>query len=297
MVLPNIKKAYFEITNVCNLSCSFCPGTKRRAGFVSLDDFKRAAEKLRGRVQYLYLHLMGEPTVHPELSEILDAARDMGFKTILTTNGTTLKARRDVLLGEGRLYKVSISLHSFEANDGRAPDMGKYLDECFEFARSAAEKGVICVLRLWNLDGEHTEGKNELNSDILDRMRHFFGDEWTRTRSGMRLSDKVFLEFAEKFDWPDPNVSVTTEADRDFFCHGLRDQIGILCDGTVVPCCLDSEGSMPLGNIFESSLEEILSTERVRDFYSAVSARRCPSELCRGCGYAMRFSKKNLSKS
>ena len=132
MVIPNIKKAYFEITNVCNLSCSFCPGTTRRAGFVSLTDFKKGAEKLKGRVPYLYLHLMGEPTIHPELSEILDAAKEMGFKTILTTNGTTLCEKREILLSNERLYKVSISLHSFEANDGRALMMENYLISEFD---------------------------------------------------------------------------------------------------------------------------------------------------------------------
>jgi len=289
---PNIKKAYFEITNVCNLSCSFCPGTKRHPAFVSLDEFRKTAEKLKGRIPYLYLHLMGEPTVHPELEDILDTARDMGFKTILTTNGTTLPQKKNVLLKDGRLYKISVSLHSFEANDKKAPSMEGYLDGCFDFVREASEMGVISVLRLWNLDGENTVGENMLNSDILTRMRQFFGDEWVETRSGMRLCDKVFLEFAEKFEWPSSAKGNERAEDSDFFCHGLRDQIGILCDGTVVPCCLDSEGSISLGNIFKSSLDEILSTDAVKEFYNAVSARRCPSALCRSCGYSARFSKK-----
>lgn len=291
-MLPNIKKAYFEITNVCNLNCSFCPGTKRKKGLVSLADFKRTAEKLKGHVTYLYLHLMGEPTVHPELDSMLDVAAEMGFKVIITTNGTTLREKGELLLKGGRVYKVSISLHSFEANDGTLPEMGSYLDGCLEFARSASENGVICVLRLWNLDGDATVGENRLNEDILTRMRQFFGGEWVKTRSGMRLCDRVFLEFAEKFDWPDVGKTETADERRDFFCHGLRDQIGILCDGTVVPCCLDSEGSMPLGNIFESDYGDIISSPRVKSFYDTVSARKCPSKLCSTCGYAVRFSKK-----
>ena len=291
MTLPAIKKVYFEITNICNLNCSFCPGTKRKKEFVSLEDFTRTAEKLKGKVQYLYLHLMGEPTVHPQLAEILTVADEMGFKVIITTNGTTLSEKSDVLLNGGNIHKVSISLHSFEANDKSGIKMENYLDECFLFAKKAAEKGIITVFRLWNLDGNSTVGQNKLNGEILTRLKQFFGEEWADTRSGKRLCDKVFLEYAAKFEWPDYGKSGKYSLDDDFFCHGLRDQIGILCDGTVVPCCLDSEGSIALGNIFESTYEEIMSSEKVKNFYDSVSARKCPSALCATCEYARRFSK------
>lgn len=290
-MIPNIKKVYFEITNVCNLSCSFCPGTKRPKGFVSVEEFRLVAQKLSGRIPYMYLHLMGEPTIHPRLPEILDISQKCGFKTIITTNGTTLKDRAGVLLGAGKPYKISISLHSFEANSKGEPNMDEYLDSCFEFAAEAAKEGVICVFRLWNLDGANTEGANSENRHILTRMRQFFDDGWSDTRSGMRISDKIFLEYGEKFEWPEPGADSASTDTSDFFCHGLRDQIGILCDGTVVPCCLDSEGSIALGNVFNSDIEEILNSERAKEFYRSVSSRRCPSSICESCGYAARFSK------
>ena len=290
MALPSIKKVYFEITNICNLDCAFCPGTKRRKGFVILGDFRRVAKKLSGKIPYLYLHLMGEPTLHPQLPEILDTANEYGFKVIITTNGTTLGEKGDLLLKQGQVHKVSISLHSFEANGKSGVNMENYLDNCFSFARKAAEAGTVCVLRLWNLDGKETVGQNERNDDILTRMRQYFGRGWTKTRSGMRLCDRVFLEFDEKFEWPDAERIGESEEPRDFFCHGLRDQIGILCDGTVVPCCLDSEGSMPFGNIFECEYEDIIGSPQVKKFYDTVSARKCPSPVCATCGYATRFS-------
>ena len=293
-MIPNIKKVYFEITNVCNLSCSFCPGTKRPKGFVSVEDFRSVAKKLSGKVPYMYLHLMGEPTVHPKLSEILGIASEYGFKTIITTNGTTLNDKADVLLGAGKPYKISISLHSFEANSNVAPDMNEYLDSCFAFAARAIKEEVICVFRLWNLDGAETEGENSMNEDILTRMRRFFGGEWSVTRSGMRICDKLFLEYGEKFEWPEPGADSESHDPSDFFCHGLRDQIGILWDGTVVPCCLDSEGSIALGNAFDSDIEAILNSERAMEFYRSVSARKCPSSVCESCGYAARFSKNKV---
>lgn len=288
-----IKKAYFEITNVCNLKCSFCPKTKRIKKFVTIEEFRTVAKKLRGKIEYLYLHLMGEPTLHPQLEDILKIAGEEGFKVIITTNGTTLAKTGEVLLGSDSVYKVSISLHSFEANEISDKEVFiKYLSDCFDFARRASEKGRICVMRLWNLDGEETVGQNDENAFILDQMKQKFPEPWINTRSGKRLCDKVFLEYGEKFEWPDPEASNDVEDDSDRFCHGLRDQIGILCDGTVVPCCLDSEGTVRLGNIFESTFEEILESPKARAFYDSFTKRKSPHPLCNKCGYAKRFSKK-----
>ena len=259
---------------------------------VTLDDFALVAEKLRGRITYLYLHLMGEPTIHPELTEMLKIAAESGFKVIITTNGTTLAEKGDILINGG-VYKVSISLHSFEANRQNGINIDEYLDGCLSFAKKASEKGVITVLRLWNLDGENTRGENSLNCNILSKIGQIFPEElWVETRSGIRVGDKVFIEFAQKFKWPTEKENSRLTEEDDFFCHGLRDQIGILCDGTLVPCCLDSDGMLPLGNIFTSSFDEIMASQKVREFYRLVSARKCPSELCAGCEYARRFSKK-----
>ena len=286
-----IKKVYFEITNVCNLSCSFCPKTKRKKRFVSLSEFEEVAKKLEGKTEYLYLHLMGEPTLHPQLEEILKISGELGFKVIITTNGSTLREKGNLLINADAVYKISISVHSFEANNELSVDMDDYLQYCFEFSKKAAEKGKICVFRLWNLDGEETIGKNCRNPYILDQMRQFFSEEWQDTRSGKRLSGKVFLEYGEKFEWPDP-LSEEEDNGEDRFCHGLRDQIGILCDGTVVPCCLDSEGTIRLGNIFESSFDEIINSPLAKAFYDSFTKRKSPHKLCSNCGYAKRFSKK-----
>lgn len=286
-----IKKAYFEITNVCNMNCSFCPGTKRKKGFVSVEDFERIAKKIAGKIPYLYLHLMGEPTIHPELPTILRISGDLGFKVIITTNGTSLANKGDIILNSNAVHKVSISLHSFEANGGEYMD--EYLSSCFDFCKRAAEKDIIAVMRLWNLDGDDTVGENKENPYILDRMRQYFDGTWVRGRSGMRVSDKVFLEYGEKFEWPDPQKIALLDDNDDgkYFCHGLRDQIGILYNGDVVPCCLDGEGTIVLGNLIESSFEEIISSPMVKSFYDSFSAKKAPHPLCRTCGYAKRFKK------
>ena len=272
------KKAFLEITNVCNLSCSFCHKTKRPARYMTVEEFSVAAGKVRSFADFLYFHVVGEPLMHPNLQKLFDIASDLGFKVIITTNGTLLKEREEVLLGAKALYKVSISLHSFEATEQKR-DFQKYLDECFDFCERASKRGIIVVMRLWNLGAEDT-----LNDKVLKMMHSRFSDEqWTETRSGMRIADRIYLEWGERFEWPDEDAD---EKGANISCWGLRDQIGILSDGTVVPCCLDSDGAIPLGNIFKDELSDILSCERALALKSSFERRCVKEKLCLGCGYA-----------
>jgi len=278
--MPSPKKAYLEITNVCNLSCAFCPGTKRPPRSLTAAEFSDLAQKLRPWAEYLYFHLMGEPTAHPQLPDFLRQANCMGFRTVITTNGTLLARRGNTLLLDGvRPYKISISLHSFEANDIPL-SFEDYISSCLAFAKKAASCSIIAVLRLWNLDGRASGARNQKNDAVLSMMHKAFPDAWVKTRSGFRLADHVFLEWGEKFDWPDPNAPILQE---DGFCYGLRDQIGILSDGTVVPCCLDHDGDIPLGNLFEQSLEEILSSPRAKAIYNGFTSHKCVDPLCKRC--------------
>lgn len=271
------KKAFFEITNACNLSCSFCHGTKREIRYITAEEFEKGAKRLRGFADYLYFHLMGEPLLHPLLGEFLEKAHLLGFRVILTTNGTLLKKRENVLLSAKALHKVSISLHAYEANK-MGLSIEEYLSQCFEFCKSASNKGIITVMRLWNLGGEDTK-----NSFILKKMHEAFSGEWKEIYSGYKMADRVFLEWGERFDWPDAEGE---ELGSDHTCYGLRDQIGVLCDGTVVPCCLDADGAIPLGNIFKEELSDILSRERAVKLKESLERRHVSEALCRRCGYA-----------
>ena len=279
-----IRKAYLEITNICNLSCSFCHKTSREKRMMSEEEFRFLTHRLTG-IQYLYFHLMGEPTLHPLLPKFIRIAREEGFLPVITTNGSLLGERGESLL-ESLPHKISISLHAPSAN--KAFEDTAYLDNCIEFARRASNAGCIIALRLWNL-GSSQEASN---GEILDRLNAAFPNEWQRTKqgNGYRLSSKIFLEWGECFEWPDPSLPAYPP-DADLFCHGLRDQIGVLCDGTVVPCCLDADGNISLGNLFDSTLEDILSSPRARNIYESFTRRRGCEELCRKCGYARRFSR------
>ena len=284
--MRELKKAYLEITNVCNLRCSFCPGSRRPQGFLTPEQFRILAGRLRPHTEYLYLHLMGEPLLHPQLEQLLETGEELGFRIMITTNGTLLPRRGALLCSSPAVHRVSVSLHSFEGNEGRGGELEGYLDGCFAFAQQAAEAGKRCALRLWNLDGAETEGANAQNEAILEHMARYFPRPWKEGWQGVTLAPNVFLEWGERFRWPDLEAGAY---EGRAFCRSLRDQVGVLWDGTVVPCCLDHEGDIPLGNLYDRSLEEILESPRARAIYEGFSQGRAAEELCRKCGYARRF--------
>ena len=283
-----IDKAYLEITNICNLRCSFCHGTKRAPRMLTDAEFELITDRLAGKVKFLYFHLMGEPLLHPSFPHFVKHAWEKGFYPILTTNGSLLAKCGGTVL-ENLPYKISISLHAPAANAAFADP--SYFESCIDFAKRAAAKGCIVVLRLWNIGGE---GEEE-NAAILQRLHEAFPDEWAPShRDSIRLSrkkeEKVFLEWGEHFEWPDMGCP-EAPADADIFCHAIRHQFGVLCDGTVVPCCLDSEGILALGNLLDTPLEDILQSPRARAIYDNFTNRRAIEPLCRHCDYAKRFSK------
>ena len=278
------KKVYLEITNVCNRNCAFCPGTRREPRFLGEPDFLRLLDRLRPWTDYLYFHLMGEPLLHPDLGRFLALAGERGFRVILTTNGTLLSEAEPVLLSSPALHKLNLSLHSFEANAGGS--LEDYVNQCASFAARASARGVIVNLRLWNGDSAARTGWNAENARILACLEAAFPRPWTPSRTGERLAERVYLDRAEIFDWPDLEAPLENERHG---CYGLRDQIGVLCDGTVVPCCLDREGELALGNLLSEDLGEILERPRAKAILDGFRRGEAVEALCKRCGYANRF--------
>lgn len=272
-------RVYVEITTICNRNCTFCPGTKRVPKRLSMEEFQAIIEKLKGVTKYLYLHVMGEPLTHPLLPEFIRYATQEGFLVSVTTNGTLLKKRAEEILQSG-VYKINISIHSFE--EGSNEEYQKYIFSCMEFADEASKAGILTVLRLWNKGFD--EGRNINTLSML--QEYFAGEEWKEGGKGSRIRNKLHLEYGERFQWPDIEKE---EMCAEVYCYGLKDHFAILCDGSVVPCCLDREGEITLGNVFSDNLSEILSGDRAEQMRQGFRCRTATEELCRKCGYARRF--------
>lgn len=278
------KRAYVEITNICNLRCAFCPGTKRPERFMPPEEFRILARRLRPHTGFLYLHVMGEPLLHPQLGELLEIGAAEGFRLCLTTNGTLLEARHELLLSAPALHKLSVSLHSMEGNNAGA--LGGYLTGVWESVQALSQAGIICALRLWNIGGQETRN-GEILAFLGDRLGTHPLDLPQLRRGSWKLGQRLYLEQAEKFDWPELEGPERAAG----FCLGLRDQVAVLVDGTVTPCCLDHEGDIPLGNLLAEELDGILASPRARAICDGFSQRRPSEELCRRCGFAERFNR------
>ena len=197
---------------------------------------------------------------------------------MITTNGTLLERLGDGILVPG-LHKVNISLHSFEKDTETQHE--NYIRKVAQFADKAGKQGTLISLRLWNNGCD--DGKSQT---ALQALQKYLPGQWAENTRGYRIRDGLFLEWGDRFEWPDQNAP---EGDDRVFCYGLRDHFGILCDGTVVPCCLDSDGVIALGNVFQEELSDILATPRATAIAEGFRQRKTAEELCRRCGYAQRF--------
>lgn len=287
--MARFKRVYIEITNMCNLSCDFCPKTKRKMRFLEVDEFVHILNQIKPFTKYIYFHLMGEPFLNPNLQQFLEISKKEGFYVNITTNGTLINKVKDVLIKSDSIRQINYSLHSFEANNEEI-DFNTYLNNILDFIDSCEGK-FINALRLWNLDDDKIKGKNKKNNDVFEIMeKHFKLDYNLRGKifkdKKVKLKDKIYLNTAKKFEWPDINRDIIN---CEGFCHGLRDQVGVLVDGTVVPCCLDSEGNIPLGNIYNKPFEQIINSDRATKIYTGFSERKVVEDLCKRCGYRKIF--------
>ena len=292
--MKQFKRIYIEITNVCNLECKFCPKTSRAPEFMGVDLFKKILDEVEGYSEHLYFHVVGEPLLHPEIGTFLDLCGEKEFKVHITTNGTLTKEAKNKLLSKPALHAINFSLHIFDENTPKKV-IDEYLEEVFNFISDSGETPeFIACFRLWNMKIDNTDQSLEAagnNAYILEKIEQFFNipyriEEIPSVAQGIKLKENIYVSQGSLFDWPDKTIPDINEKG---FCLGLRQQVAILADGTVVPCCLDSEGTIDLGNINKSSFKTIIEGKRARALYNGFSDRKVVEPLCRKCSYRKRF--------
>ena len=302
-----ISKVFVEITNRCNLSCPFCPPTRRSADSMDRARFASVLEGLTGHAKLLYFHLKGEPLLHPLLGDFLEMAHAAGFAVSITTNGTLLEERGALLLNAPALKKLSVSLQSHASAhvvpfaDATSP-LERYLEGVFSFLDQHRDQASFPTsLRLWTLSGGILPRESNQLVDLLSRRYPRLSEQLAAVLSsgaggssasipGIRLEEGVYLNLAKAFTWPSIDYLPAAGAGGVIApvrgrCHGLRTQIGILVDGSVVPCCLDSDGAMSLGHLLEDRLEDILERPRARALREGFSRGILVEDLCQHCGY------------
>lgn len=280
--MKKLKKIYIEITNVCNMNCSFCPKTKRKPQFMTVNNFSNIISKIKPYTDFVYLHVMGEPLLHPNIGEILDVCQEYDIQANMTTNGTLIEEKGDIILNKKALRQINYSLHSFPANTVEFTNE-EYLKRIFDFIdKTDIEERIINCLRLWNMESS-LFSENETTFKLLKEKFSLSEIEIRQTdRNGIKLKDRVFLQQDKVFFWPDINRKPQFFAGK---CFGLKSHMGILVDGTVIPCCLDSCGDINLGNIFECDFDNIINSERACKMKNGFSQNRRIEQLCTTCGW------------
>ncbi len=280
------KRIYIEISSCCNLNCRMCPGWSRKKEFMSPARFEEILNKIHTYTPSIYLHVMGEPLFHPDLDEILSVADNYGLDVNVVTNGSLIRKAGDTLFAHESVRQVNFSVHALWEG-GIEMDAEEYLGSLFDFADKAKKEGrPIITYRVW------TNG-NDIQKDTVGKILAHYGlpadaPEKKGRYKGIILADKIFLNGDDEFVWPDAKrIPTLTDADRDRekFCYGMRTQCGILVDGTVVPCCLDSEGTVALGNILTEQMEDILASQRAQAIYDGFTNHKAVEPLCQTCGF------------
>ena len=285
-------RAYIEITNICGLACSFCPPKEQPSQTMSLEFFESILDQLQVYTHEIALHVMGDPMVLSHLSDYLDSAEKYNFKVMITTSGFYLDEIRRQTLFHPTLRQVNISLNSFNKNSVFR-SFEAYMEPILQLCddKLALNKDFFINLRLWNLDDTYSE--STFNTKLFETLENHFSvdslaDMISGERQSIRLAPKVLLHFDRYFQWP----SLQNEVVGDGYCHGLSKQIAILCNGRVIPCCLDGEGVIELGNLHETNLGKILSSKRAVAIMQGFANGTAHEELCQKCSYKDRFSKR-----
>lgn len=283
------KKIYIEITNICNLSCKFCPKTHRRKQFMNILNFEEVIKKVYNHTNLICLHVKGEPLLHPDLDKILQIINKYGLKVNITTNGTLIKENIHLIKNIDSIRQINFSIHSFTQNNMLDKE---YLYNIFKSTEEL--KNTIVSYRLWNITNLQ---ESLINKEIIKEIEEYYNleklEEELKLKSFFKIRDNLFINLDKQFTWPDINGNVVIEKGR---CLALKEQIGILVDGSVIPCCLDNNGDISLGNIFDESLEDIINSKKAIIIRKNFENNVISCKLCKTCGFLKNLEEKRLRK-
>ena len=277
--MKKYKKIYIEITNYCNLNCSFCSPVKKTKKFMTISEFEHILKEVESKTDYIYLHVKGEPLQHPNLIDFLKLAEKYNLKVNLTTNGTLFPILVDKLKVCKALHKINFSLHCEQDNPN-------YLNELFKSVEKLSEETII-IYRLWTLKDGNLDKKS---TTIVEKIKMYYKLSPETVNKiiidkNIKISPRIYVDKDNEFIWPDE----TNGNESTGFCMALKTQIAILCDGTVVPCCLDSNGCIELGNIYNQSLDEIINGDKFKLLKKSFQERKITEKLCLNCTFKNRF--------
>lgn len=270
----HFKKAYIEISDICGLKCSFCPSIKGRRGKMDLGVFEKICSQLQGKCDVIDLHLLGDPLKNQDLFDYLEIASIFNHRVEIVTSGYYLKEWDFKKLLSPPIRQFNISLSAF--SDVNNPKSRQYLHHCLEFAIFHQKHNMTCFVNL-------RMHKSRLNEEIAQFFCHALNVKYQFERDRIKLGEYLFLTLSKDFEWID---SANPHLKKEKFCYGLSAQIGFLADGRVVPCCIDCDGRIELGNIKQQNLNEILSSSLSQQILLGFQKGEAYHIECQRCTYS-----------
>ena len=278
------RKIYIEITNNCNLHCSFCSPVRKPRRIMTQEEYEEILNKIKDYTDYIYLHVKGEPLLHPQIIEFIKIAEKYQLKVNLTTNGILLPKYVEQLANCKNLNKINISLHCEN-------DLPTYFEDVFQSVEKLPNSMTV-IYRLWTLNNNKLDEKStkiverikdyyQLSTEIVDKIKN---------ENNIKISSTIYVDKDNEFVWP----SITSNKSSGY-CFALKTHIAILSDGTVIPCCLDSNGIIALGNIFETDLKDIIEGKRYQNLLKSLQDRKPCEELCQSCTFKEKWNKTDFS--
>ncbi len=276
--MKKYKRIYIEITNNCNLNCSFCSKVIKPRRNMSLEEFEIVLNKIKGFTDYIYLHVKGEPLIHKDIIEFINKANEYNLKVNLTTNGVLFDKYAKELGKCNNLNKINFSLHCEHNKEN-------YLEDIFDNIKYLS-KDTTVIYRLWTLKNNKLD---ENSTKIVDSIQTYYNlstetVDKIKKENNIKISSTIYVDKDNEFIWPEINTHKSCG-----YCYGLNTHIAILVDGTVVPCCLDSNGVINLGNIYKDNLEDIINSDRYQNLLKSFRDRKPCEELCKSCVFKERF--------
>ena len=254
---------------------------------MSEEEFAHALNQIAPYTSLLHLHVLGEPLLHPLIGRFLDMCSEKQIRVHIVTNGTLLHNCIKDLHNRDALRSVSISLQSMCAT-ASFEMFNEYLTTLLNAIETFQSTSPLFTFRLWNKGSE--SGEITFDDALKEIERHFNTSslaESLNLQRGCMLRPNISINTAEHFEWPHINDNSDSTTG---YCLGLKEQIAVLVDGTVVPCCLDHEGIVNLGNLFTTSLEAILASDRTQTIKKSFQKNIITEELCKRCSYRLRFT-------
>ena len=290
------KRIYIEITNVCNLKCRFCDTINRKQEFMTIDNVEKILNQIKNYTDYIYLHVKGEPLLHPNIEKILDLAYRYNLNVIITTNGTLIKNKAGILSKAKAIRQINISLHSIEQNSDLDFDKKLYFEDLFNTVEEITKVNNFYVsYRLWNLEDIKNSDKN---TEVLNSLKNYYNIsnlfELVKNNDFIKISEKKYINLDTIYEWPNLNKDVISKTGS---CYGLINQIAILVDGTVVPCCLDQNGDINLGNILESGSKSNVKSGFKSDVINDKSESNLKVDLQSNSNYNYKNNFENILNS